>query len=117
MGFSTAIAIHILFDLFPYKWKGGALLKIPFNNITCSKETTKLFFIVTILVSEFLSVFYMTDLKEYFFIIILSIFIFIKKIPYEKIFVRPCLIFLISILVLGSLKFPELFLFFRKIMI
>ena len=86
VGFSTAIAIHILFDLFPYKWKGGALLKIPFNNITCSKETTKLFFIVTILVSEFLSVFYMTDLKEYFFIIILSIFIFIKKIPYKKIF-------------------------------
>ena len=70
VGFSTAIAIHILFDLFPYKWKGGALLKIPFNNITCSKETTKLFFIVTILVSEFLSVFYMTDLKEYFFVII-----------------------------------------------
>lgn len=117
VGFSTAIAIHILFDLFPYKWKGGALLKIPFNNITCSKETTKLFFTVTILVSEFLSVFYMTDLKEYFFVIILSIFIFIKKIPYEKIFVRPCLIFLILILVLGSLKFPELFLFFRKIMI
>ena len=117
VGFSTAIAIHILFDLFPYKWKGGALLKIPFNNITCSKETTKLFFIVTILVSEFLSVFYMTDLKEYFFVIILSICIFIKKIPYEKICVRPCLICLILILVLGSLKFPELFLFFRKIMI
>ena len=82
VGFSTAIAIHILFDLFPYKWKGGALLKIPFNNITCSKETTKLFFIATILVSEFLSVFYMTDLKEYFFVIIFLLFnnySFIKK--------------------------------------
>ena len=79
VGFSTAIAIHILFDLFPRKWYGGALLKIPFNRITCSKETTKLFFIATSLVSVFLAIFYMTDIKEYYFVLIFSIFIFFKK--------------------------------------
>ena len=54
VGFSIAIAIHILFDLFPRKWYGGALLKIPFNNISCSEETTKIFFTITALISTFL---------------------------------------------------------------
>ena len=66
VGFSIAIAIHILFDLFPRKWYGGALLKIPFNNISCSEETTKIFFTITALVSTFLGIFYMTDIQEYY---------------------------------------------------
>lgn len=79
VGFSTAIAIHILFDLFPRKWYGGALLKLPFNDISCSEETTKLFFTITILVSTFLAIFYMTDIKEYYFVLVYSVITFIKK--------------------------------------
>ena len=77
VGFSSAIAIHILFDLFPRKWHGGALLKIPFNGITCSKETTKLFFIATSLISVFLALFYMTDIKKYFFVLCIKIFLYL----------------------------------------
>lgn len=108
VGFSMAIAIHILFDLFPYKWKGGALLKIPIN-ITCDEATTKLFFSMTVLISAFIGIFYMTDIYEFFFILLLSTFTFIKKSKYEKSFIRPLLIFVFLIGILGSLKFQILF--------
>jgi len=110
VGFSSAIAIHILFDLFPRKWHGGALLKIPFNGITCSKETTKLFFIATSLVSVFLAIFYMTDIK-----LIFSIFIFVKKSKYENATIKPAIIFTFLYLILGILKFEVLFTMLRKI--
>lgn len=109
VGFSSAIAIHILFDLFPRKWHGGALLKIPFNGINCSKETTKLFFIATSLISVFLALFYMTDIKEYFFVLFFSILIFIKKRKYENATIKPAIIFTFLYLVLGVLKFEILF--------
>ena len=115
VGFSSAIAIHILFDLFPRKWHGGALLKIPFNGITCSKETTKLFFIATSLVSVFLAIFYMTDIKEYYFVLIFSIFIFVKKSKYENATIKPAIIFTFLYLILGILKFEVLFTMLRKI--
>ena len=79
VGFSSAIAIHILFDLFPRKWHGGALLKIPFNGITCSKETTKLFFIATSLVSVFLAIFLYDRYKRILFCINFFNFYFCKE--------------------------------------
>ena len=115
VGFSTAIAIHILFDLFPRKWYGGALLKIPFNDISCSEETTKTFFIITSLVSVFLAIFYMTDIKEYYFVLIFSIFIFVKKSKYENATIKPAIIFTFLYLILGILKFEVLFTMLRKI--
>ena len=115
VGFSSAIAIHILFDLFPRKWHGGALLKIPFNGITCSKETTKLFFIATSLISIFLAIFYMTDIKEYFFVLFFSILIFIKKRKYENATIKPIIMFTLLYLILGILKFEILFKIFRKV--
>ena len=115
VGFSSAIAIHILFDLFPRKWHGGALLKIPFNGITCSKETTKLFFIATSLISIFLAIFYMTDIKEYFFVLFFSILIFIKKRKYENAFIKPTFIFAFLYLFLGSFKFEVLYKILREL--
>lgn len=109
VGFSSAMAIHILFDLFPKKWHGGALLKIPFNRVTCSKETTKLFFIATSLVSIFLAIFYMTDIKEYYFVLFFSVLIFIKKRKYENATIKPVIIFTLLYLFLGILKFEVLF--------
>jgi len=104
VGFSTAIAIHILFDLFPRKWYGGA-----FNDISCSEEATKLFFTITILVSTFLAIFYMTDIKEYYFVLLYSVITFIKKRKYENAFIKPAFIFAFLYIFLGSLKFEVLF--------
>ena len=105
VGFSIAIAIHILFDLFPKKWYGGALLKIPFNNISCSEETTKIFFIITALISTFLGIFYMTDIQEYYFVLFYTIITFIKKRKYENAFIKPTSIFAFLYIFLGSFKF------------
>lgn len=108
VGFSIAIAIHMIFDLFPYKWQGGALLKIPIN-ISCDEKTTKLFFSMTVLVNIFIGIFYMTDIYEYIFVILLSCIIFIKKRKYERSFIRPMLIFVFLIGALGILKFEIIF--------
>ena len=105
VGFSIAIAIHILFDLFPKKWYGGALLKIPFNNISCSEETTKIFFIITALISTFLGIFYMTDIQEYYFVLFYTIITFIKKRKYENAFIKATSIFSFLYIFLGSFKF------------
>ena len=91
------------------------MLKIPFNRITCSKETTKLFFIATSLISVFLAIFYMTDIKEYYFVLIFSIFIFVKKSKYENATIKPAIIFTFLYLILGILKFEVLFTMLRKI--
>lgn len=107
VGFSIAIAIHIIFDLFPHKWQGGALLKIPIN-ISCSEKITKLFFVLTILVNTFISIFYMTSIYEYLFVLFLSIITFIRKRKYEKSFVRPILIFVFLFGTLGIMKFEIL---------
>ncbi|MBQ3437974.1 MAG: hypothetical protein IJG31_05685, partial [Fusobacterium sp.] len=112
VGFSTAIAIHMLFDLFPYKWQGGALLKIPVN-ISCSKETSQLFFLMTILVNSFIGIFYMTDIYEYFFILFFAFITFIRKKRYERTFLRPLFIFLFIFSTLGTLKFEILFKFLK----
>ena len=92
VGFSTAIAIHILFDLFPKKWYGGALL-------------TKIFFTITALISTFLGIFYMTDIKEYYFVLFYTIITFIKKRKYENAFIKPASIFAFLYIFLGSFKF------------
>ena len=115
VGFSIAIAIHILFDLFPRKWYGGALLKIPFNNISCSEETTKIFFTITALVSIFLGIFYMTDIQEYYFVLFYSILTFIKKRKYENAFIKPTLIFAFLYIFLGSFKFEVLSKLIREV--
>ncbi|MDC7956200.1 hypothetical protein PKF05_10215 [Fusobacterium simiae] len=115
VGFSTAMAIHILFDLFPRKWYGGALLKIPFNNISCSEETTKTFFIITSLVSVFLAIFYMTDIKEYYFVLFYAIVTFIKKRKYENSFIKPAIIFSILYVFLGIFKFETLLISIKKL--
>lgn len=109
VGFSTAMAIHTLFDLFPKKWYGGALLKIPLNNISCSEETTKTLFTVTILVSIFLAIFYMTDIQEYYFVLFYSVITFVKKRKYENAFFKPAFIFTFLYIFLGSFKFEILF--------
>lgn len=108
VGFSVAIAIHMLFDLFPYKWKGGALLKIPFNNISCSPQTTKLFFSFTVLINSFLSIIFMSNFEEFLFVIFLSVITFIQKKKYERCFFRPTLIFIILMFFMGILKFKTL---------
>lgn len=108
VGFSISIAIHMLFDLFPYDWKGGALLKIPFNNISCSAQTTKLFFLFTILLNSFFSIIFMSNFEEFLFVIFLSIISFILKRKNERAIIRPILIFIFLMFFMGILKYKNL---------
>ena len=103
------------FKYFIRKWYGGALLKIPFNNISCSEETTKIFFTITVLVSIFLGIFYMTDIQEYYFVLFYSILTFIKKRKYENSFIKPAFIFSFLYIFLGSFKFEVLSKLIREI--
>lgn len=105
IGFSLAIGIHMLFDIFPKKWQGGALLKIPFKKKSCSKEITIKFFIFTIIFGFFTATFYCENLIEYIFIIILGVFSIIKKQKFENSIYRPMLIFLIITIFFAYIKF------------
>ena len=57
----------------------------------------------------------MTDIKEYYFVLIFSIFIFIKKSKYENATIKAAIIFTFLYLILGILKFEVLFTMLRKI--
>lgn len=62
VGFLIVIVIYIFFDLFLRKWYGGVLLKIFFNNISCLEEIIKIFFVIIVLISIFLGIFYMIEI-------------------------------------------------------
>jgi len=56
-----------------------------------------------------------TDIKEYYFVLIFSVLIFIKKRKYENATIKPAIIFTFLYLILGILKFEVLFTMLRKI--
>lgn len=113
IGFSLGISIHLLFDLFPKKWHGGALLKIPFNNITCTKKTTKKIFLLTIIFGIFVAVFYTDNIYQYFLIFLLAICSLIKKSKYEVHKNRPLLMLLGLMIFCGILRFDYLLNIFK----
>ena len=51
----------------------------------------------------------MTDIKEYYFVLVYSVITFIKKRKYENAFIKPAFIFAFLYLFLGSFKFEVLF--------
>lgn len=109
IGFSLAIGIHMLFDIFPKKWQGAAFLKIPLKKHACSKEITINFFILTIIFGFFTTIFYCENYIEYIFILFLGIFSIIKKRKIENSLYRPLLIFSVIITVFSYIKFKIFF--------
>lgn len=102
IGFSFAVGIHLVFDLFPKKWTGGSIIK-PFGGILFSK--------VYIFLGSFLSFLFSLriakDIESYLFMSSLGIFalyIYSKK---ERTIFRPVILYTSTILILGNFYFKN----------
>lgn len=106
-GFALALAIHFIFDFFPKGWSRGALLHLPIARIPLSPAVSKIIFMASIVISLYISLKMINSFEEYVFFIILSFWTFLKSIIKEKKFFRPCMLFMMIFLLMGSTKFDE----------
>lgn len=111
IGYSMGVAVHLLFDIFPNNWRGGALIKIPFFKLNFNKKNSKIFLAFSTIINVYISIFYIINIKEFVFIFVLSLFYFCYNRKKEKIFFRPVLFFTFLNVLFLYLKFGTLFLY------
>lgn len=110
MGFSIALSLHFIFDLYPRGWGGGSLIKIPIFKYTCNIKTSKMILLFSIVVSSLIAVVYTANLMEFYYLCFVGVITVIKDtIKEEKLF-RPLFSFALFIFCLGCIKYRELFL-------
>lgn len=100
IGFSFAVGIHLIFDLFPKKWTGGSIIK-PFGGIMFSK----IYIFLGALLSFLFSARVAKDMNEYLLLSLMglsAIFIYSKK---ERTLVRPFFSYIVIVFLLGTFLF------------
>ncbi len=106
-GFALALTVHFIFDFFPKGWSRGALLHIPVARTALPVKISKLLFIASIIVSAYITLKMINSFEEYVFFALLALWTFLKNTIREEKFFRPCLLFVILFLFMGSMKFDE----------
>ena len=102
IGFSFAIGIHLVFDMFPKAWTGGSIIK-PFGGILFSK----FYILISAVISFLFSIRIATELETYIVIILIGIgalFVYSKK---ERTLIRPLFLYLAIVLFLGNVYFDN----------
>ena len=107
-GFALALTIHFIFDFFPKGWSRGALLHMPITKIAFSAKISKILFIVSIITSAYITIKMINTFEEFIFLIVLSLWTFLKNTVKEEKFFRPCVLFMIVFIFIGSMKFDEI---------
>ncbi len=108
IGFSLAVALHLIFDFFPKAWIGSALIKPSLNGITFSKY----FLLTSTALLYYMSFSLMPTQKEFKLFLFLSIIFYLIMCKKEENKIKP-LILLVSLYVfIGNLHYPEVFLGF-----
>ena len=107
-GFALALTIHFIFDFFPKGWSRGALLHMPIAKIAFSAKISKILFIVSIITSAYITIKMINTFEEFIFLIVLSLWTFLKNTVKEEKFFRPCVLFMIVFIFIGSMKFDEI---------
>ncbi len=114
VGFSLAIGLHLIFDLFPKGWGGGSLIQIPIISYTCSPRLSRMLFRIFIMISLYISILYTQTISEYFIVFIIGLVILFRNIKKEEKFFRPFSIYFLFFIVLGSLKYEALVVYITK---
>lgn len=114
MGFSVALALHFIFDLYPKGWGGGALIKIPFVNISCPPNVSKNILILSIVITSVVAFGYTKKVMELYYLLILGVLTILKDTVKEKKLFRPLLLFIILGVIIGCFKYEELLLIFKN---
>lgn len=107
-GFALALTIHFIFDFFPKGWSRGALLHMPIAKIAFSAKISKILFIASIITSAYITIKMINTFEEFIFLIVLSLWTFLKNTVKEEKFFRPCILFMIIFIFIGSMKFDEI---------
>ena len=109
MGFSLALALHFIYDLYPRGWGGGALIKIPILKISCTPKMSKMILFFSIVISILVAICYTEKLMEFYYLGILGILTILKDTGKEEKLFRPMFSFSIFGLIIGCMKYKELF--------
>lgn len=107
-GFALALAIHFIFDFFPKGWSRGALIHFPVAGIAFSVKISKIIFIISILISLYITLKMINTYEEFIFFVFLALWTFLKNTVKEEKFFRPCIMFAVLFIFMGSLKFQEI---------
>lgn len=107
-GFALALSVHFIFDFFPKGWSRGALLHLPIARTAFSPKISKIIFFISIGVSLYITVKMLKSYEEFIFFIFLALWTFLKNTIKEEKFFRPCILFMILFIFMGSMKFDEI---------
>lgn len=107
-GFALALTVHFIFDFFPKGWSRGALLHLPVARLPLPAKISKILFMVFIIISAYISLKMINTFEEFIFFGALALWTFLKNTIKEEKFFRPCLLFMMIFILLGSTKFNEI---------
>lgn len=110
MGFSLALALHFIFDMYPRGWSGGALIKIVFRKFVCNPRFSKMILLFSAVVSAIVAVAYTKNLMEFYYLGMIGLITILKDTLKEEKLFRPLFSFLLFVFVVGCIKYGELFL-------
>lgn len=114
IGFSFAIGIHLIFDLFPKGWGGGSLLKIPIVALKCSPATTINLFKIFILISLGIAIKYTKIESEFWLLLLMGTVTILKNMRKEKKLIRPLFVYILLVSLLGSFKYEGINFYVKK---
>ncbi len=113
MGFSLALALHFIFDLFPKGWGGGALIKIPILKISCNPKISKMILFFSAIISILVTICYTENLMEFYYLFFLGVVTILKDTIKENKLFRPLISFTVFAIGIGCLRHKELYLLLR----
>ncbi|WP_319370175.1 hypothetical protein [uncultured Ilyobacter sp.] len=114
MGFSMALALHFIFDLFPKGWFGGALLKVPFIDKTLSPGGSIASLLTSTILCMVTAISYTKNFTEFILLFFLGLSSLVFNIKKEKKIIRPLAAFGMLYMIMGSVRYEILFRYFTK---
>ncbi|WP_349764074.1 hypothetical protein [Fusobacterium sp. SYSU M8D902] len=114
MGFSLALALHFIFDLFPKGWGGGALIKIPILKISCNPKISKMILFFSAVISILVAICYTENLTEFYYLFFLGVVTILKDTIKENKLFRPLISFTVFAIGIACLRHKELYLLIRE---
>ena len=107
MGFSLAIGIHLIFDIFPKGWGGGAMLQTPIIKYSFKKNMTKTLLFIFILISFGITIRSTTGIEEVTFLFLFGTLMIIKDMVKEEKILRPMSMYTVLMVGIASIKYQE----------
>lgn len=108
-GFSLGMAIHFIFDLFPKKWTGGALIQFPFIKMNLNGKSSQLFFKISSLICMTITIIFTSFEYEVFLLFILGMITLVKNISKEKKLMRPLLVYAALFALFSVIKYDSFY--------